>query len=186
MLPKKLAAAPLTVPVKVGELENTTLPVPVSSVKIAASSAEVSKSVVDAYRGSRNAVSMVSTPELFKSPAPVKSVNASPLIINVVVVAMLVVKLFIVDDAVETNPPVKVNNPEAVSASSERKKLLEATPPTRCASKALGTVPSALRGIISPSLSMLTPSHSGWLKSTLVSEATSPSMTENNPFTTLT
>ena len=114
-------------------------------------------------------------------PLPTKSVMRSPPMKSEVPVALVKERRARVEELFEIRPPLKVKSEPATSAWSLRRKLEEATPPSCLASKADGTEPIALRGVISASASIVTPRYSGWLKLTLVSDETLPSITEKRP-----
>jgi hypothetical protein len=110
-----------------------------------------------------------------------------------VVVAVSVERFVIVLLALLTIiPPWKVRRLVAVSVASERKKDVDATPPTLRESKDVGTEPMILRGLISPSHDgepvppTSTPRYSVWLKLTPVSAEVLPSITEKRPSVTWT
>ncbi len=165
--PDVVAFTKPTVPRKYGDVLKTSEPVPTSSVMSVASSEDVSIEVLETLplklvqsalvrqpKVALPLVAHVSAPAELLSPLPVRSVNASPLMTNVVVVAMRVVSSVIVEDELLMIPPVKVRSADAVSAWSLLRNEVVAIPAkvwVFFASNAAGTAPSTLRGLISPS-----------------------------------
>ena|SRR3989339_178941 len=96
----------------------------------------------------------VRTPPVLVRPVLVRLVNDELLMTRMVVVAMEVVRFVMVEDEFAMMPPVNVRRLEAVSAWSLLRNEVVAIPlnvTASCATNAEGTVPSILRGLISPS-----------------------------------
>ena len=102
----------------------------------------------------------VRVPLVLVKPVPVRLVISSPPMSRVVTVVVPVVSRLMVLEALLMKPPVKVSRPLAVSSWSLRRKLVVARLSkvvALLASNAAGTAPRILRGVISPSASILTP-----------------------------